>query len=218
MAGASGRRRYLVTKTDDLAKLTQMYRQRLPPEQRINLPVLDGRSSQLVLASSSLLSTERNSNGLGKWVLSTRPRVQHPIEVNLDDKLEMFGYDIVDDAGRFVDSVAPSRKYHIRTYYQVLDSPITTDWGAFVHVDGYHRRHNGDHKPLNGKYPISLWLKGDIVVDDYEFALEPNFGAGVYTLYFGLWYGCDGPECRLKVKSGPTDGLHRINGGPLRVQ
>jgi hypothetical protein len=33
-------------------------------------------------------------------------------------------------------------------------------------------------------------------------------------LFFGLFVG----ESRLKVKSGPSDGENRVNGGALRVQ
>jgi hypothetical protein len=101
----------------------------------------------------------------------------------------------------------------MRTYYRVL-APVTSEWEAFIHIDGYHRRHNGDHKPMNGKYPMSLWLPGDLLMDDHEFKLEPNFTPGSYTIYFGLFVG----DTRLKVKSGPNDGDNRINGGPLRVQ
>ena len=57
-------------------------------------------------------------------------------------------------------------------------------------------------------------VKDDIVVDDYEFALEPNFGGGTYNIYFGLWVG----DTRMKVKSGPNDGDNRISGGTLQVQ
>jgi hypothetical protein len=61
---------------------------------------------------------------------------------------------------------------------------------------------------------MSLWLPGDIVVDDHEFQLEPNFSPGPYTNFFGLYLG----ESRLKIKSGPTDGENRVNGGILKVQ
>ena len=110
-------------------------------------------------------------------------------------------------------AIAAGRTYHLKTYYRVL-APITTEWEAFIHIDGYHRRHNGDHKVMNGKYAMSLWLPGDLVMDDHEFKLEPNFTPGTYTVYFGLFVG----DTRLKVKSGPNDGDNRINGGPLRVQ
>jgi hypothetical protein len=131
----------------------------------------------------------------------------------MEDKLEVLGIDLLDDRGRLVDGIAPGKDYRMKTYYKVL-APVTSEWEAFIHIDGFHRRHNGDHKTLNGKYPMSLWLPGDLIVDDYEFKLEPNFTPGNYSIYFGLFVG----DTRMKVKSGPNDGDNRINGGVLKVQ
>lgn len=210
LTGGAGTRRFLAMKAEELPKLNQLYRERVQPRQ--NLPVLDARSSQILLVASSI-GGDKNENPLNKILLPRHPNPQHKLEVNMEDKLEVLGYDITDGSGRFVDSIAPGRKYRMRTYYHVL-APITTEWEAFIHIDGFHRRHNGDHKPMDGKYPFSLWLKDDILVDDYEFGLEPNFSPGPYTLYFGLYVG----ETRLKVKSGPSDGENRIDGGTIRVQ
>jgi hypothetical protein len=125
----------------------------------------------------------------------------------------VIGVDVMDPSGKQVDQITPGRKYLIRSYYRVL-APITTEWEAFIHIDGFHRRHNGDHKVLGGKYPFSLWLKDDVVVDEYEFSLEPNFSPGAYTMYLGFFVG----ETRMKVKSGPNDGENRINAGAVNVQ
>lgn len=207
----SGQRRFLAMRADELPKLNELYRERAEP--RMNLPVLDARSSQIILASSSLEPGQANANPLDKIILPTDPHPQHPLQVNMDDKLEVLGYDMTDERGRPVDGITPGRKYHMTTYYRVL-APITTEWEAFIHIDGYHRRHNGDHKLVEGKYPLSLWLPGDRIEDVYEFSLEPNFTPGAYTLFFGLFVG----ETRLKVTSGPNDNDNRINGGPIRVQ
>jgi 4-amino-4-deoxy-L-arabinose transferase-like glycosyltransferase len=211
MAGG-GQRRCLAMKAEELPKLNQLWREHAP-EPRSNLPVLDARSSQILLVASTLESGEKNESPLGGMVLSAPPHPQRPLDVNMDDKLQVIGIDLVDDRGTKVESIAAGRTYHLKTYYRVL-APITTEWEAFIHIDGFHRRHNGDHKVMNGKYPMSLWLPGDLVMDDHEFKLEPNFTPGTYTVYFGLFVG----DTRLKVKSGPNDGDNRINGGPLRVQ
>jgi 4-amino-4-deoxy-L-arabinose transferase-like glycosyltransferase len=211
MAGG-GQRRCLAMKSDELPKLNQLYREH-GPEPRSNLPVLDARSSQILLVSSSLADGEKNESPLSGMVLSALPKPQRPLDVNMDDKLQVLGIDIVDERGTKVEAIAPGRTYHLKTYYRVL-APITTEWEAFIHIDGYHRRHNGDHKVMNGKYAMSLWLPNDLVMDDHEFKLEPNFTPGTYTVYFGLFVG----DTRLKVKSGPNDGDNRVNGGPLRVQ
>jgi len=125
----------------------------------------------------------------------------------------VLGYDITDEHGKISDHIAPGKKFHMKTYFKVL-APITTEWEMFIHIDGFHKRHNGDHKLAEGKYPMSLWLTGDVIMDDYEFTLEPNFSPGSYTNYFGLFIG----DSRLKVKSGPADNENRVNGGNLRVQ
>ncbi len=210
MAGG-GQRRCLAMKADELPKLNQLWREHAEP--RTNLPVLDARSSQILLVSSSLGSASKNDNPLGSMVLAAPPHPQRPLDVNMDDKLQVLGIDLVDERGHQVESIAPGKTYHLKTYYRVL-APITTEWEAFIHIDGFHRRHNGDHKVMNGKYPMSLWLAGDLVMDDHEFKLEPNFTPGTYTVFFGLFAG----DTRLKVKSGPNDGDNRVNGGPLRVQ
>jgi hypothetical protein len=211
-AGGPTQRRCLALKAEELPKLNQLWREHAP-EPRSNLPVLDARSSQILLAASTLGPHDKDDNPLSSMVLSALPRPQRKLDANMDDKLEVLGIDFLDERGRLVDAVSPGRQYHMRTYYRVL-APVTTEWEGFIHIDGYHRRHNGDHKPMNGKYPMSLWLPGDLLADDHEFKLEPNFTPGTYEVYFGLFVG----DTRLKVKSGPNDGDNRINGGALRVQ
>jgi len=204
-------RRCLALKADELPQINRLWREHADP--RTNLPIVDARSSQILLASSALDEGQTNESPLASILLSAPPHPQRVLEANMDDKLQVIGFDMIDERGRLVDAIGPGRTYHMKTYYRVL-APVTTEWEAFIHIDGYHRRHNGDHKPMNGKYPMSLWLPGDLLMDDHEFKLEPNFTPGSYTIYFGLFVG----DTRLKVKSGPNDGDNRINGGPLRVQ
>jgi hypothetical protein len=197
-------------RSEELARLNRAWREHGNAD---NLPVLDARSSQIILVSSKLEAGEKNQNPLSQIVLEAPPKPQRRLEANLDDKLDVLGYDITDDKGRLVEHIAPGKKYHMKTYFKVL-APIQTEWDMFIHIDGFHRRHNGDHKICEGKYPMALWRPGDFVVDDYAFTLEPNFSPGPYTNFFGLFVG----ESRLPVKSGPSDGANRINGGTLRVQ
>jgi hypothetical protein len=212
LVAGGGAHRCLALKAEELPKLNQLWREHAQ-EPKTNLPILDARSSQILLASSWLGPQGKNENPLSSIVLSAAPHPQHRIDANMDDKLEVLGIDLADERGKLVDSVSPGRTYHLKTYYRVL-APVTTEWEGFIHIDGYHRRHNGDHKPMDGKYPMSLWLPGDLLVDDHDFKLEPNFTPGEYDIYFGLFVG----DTRMKVKSGPNDGDNRVHGGPLRVQ
>lgn len=203
-------RRWLALRTDDIAKLNSLWRGRARPV--TNLPVVDGRSGQILLASNKLLPGERSENPMDEYVLPQKPNPSHPLDVDLQGQLLALGWDVTDMSGKTVQFVTPGKAYRMRTYFQVTGK-ISGEWEMFIHIDGHQRRFNGDHKPLDSKYPMSLWQIGDYVVDDYEFKLEPNFTPGSYMLYYGFFIG----ESRLKV----TRGKHhedRIEGGAILVQ
>jgi 4-amino-4-deoxy-L-arabinose transferase-like glycosyltransferase len=212
---AGDERRCLALKADDLPKLNALWREHAP-EPKSNLPVLDATSSQILLAASSLGASATNENPLSPFLLDAAPHPRRRLDVNLDGQLQVLGLDFLDEARRPVDAVRPGRAYRLVTYYRVL-AHVPTEWQPFLHVDGSGRRHNGDHKMLGGKYPMSLWLPGDYVADETDLTLEPNFGPGTYTLWFGLAVG-DKCTDRLRVVTGPSDGCNRVDGGPLKVQ
>ncbi|WP_437671044.1 glycosyltransferase family 39 protein [Sorangium sp. So ce131] len=204
---APAARRWLVVKADELPKLNSLFRERYER----NLPVLDGRSSQILLASNEL-GDRPNQSWLAQVVLDEPPAPASPIDAMFEDQLEVLGWELTDDDGRKVSSVIPQKTYHLRTYFRV-HRPVVGNWKMFVHIDGFQRRYNGDHPVLEGRYPLSLWQPGDILVDDHTFQLEPNFTPGDYTLYFGFFSG----DARFEVTRGPAH-ENRIRGGVVRVR
>jgi hypothetical protein len=203
-------RKWLGLRMDDLPKLNSTWRGKAKP--LANLPVLDGHG-QIILASNRLLPGETNDNPIARIVLPDKPQPQHALDVDLQGELLALGWDVVDPSTQQpVPYVVAGKKYRMKTYYQVTGK-VNGEWEMFIHIDGHQRRFNGDHKPMESKYPMSLWQVGDYVVDDYEFALEPNFTPGAYMVYYGFFIG----DTRLKV----TRGKHhedRIEGGNLVVQ
>lgn len=200
-------RRFLVARADDLPKLNSLYRKAF----KQNIPVIDGRSSQIVLISNTL-ENQANQNTLAGIVLDTEPAPAIALDVLLEDQLEVLGWEVTDKNGRLQEYVIPQNAYHMRTYYRVL-KPVSGNWKAFLHIDGYQRRYNGDHSILDGRYAMNLWQPGDVLMDDYIFQLEPNFTPGDYTVYFGLFSG----DTRLRVARGANH-ENRIIGGVLRVR
>ena len=201
-------RRWLIVRAEELPRLNSLHRKHAGS----NLPVLDARSSQILLVSSDL-GGQRNENPLGAFVLDEPPPPDlHLVDAAFEDQLDVIGWEVLDGAGQVVDSVVPQRKYHMRFYYRVV-KPITGTWKSFLHIDGFQRRYNGDHAVLDGKYAMNLWQPNDIVVDDYVFELEPNFTPGDYTVYFGFFSG----DTRFRVARGPNH-ENRVIGGALRVR
>src|SRR6185369_14545530 len=64
--GEAGTRRFLAVRAEELPRLNRAYRERSQTGQ--NLPVLDARSSQIVLVASALLDDERNQNPLSRII------------------------------------------------------------------------------------------------------------------------------------------------------
>ncbi|HVR21050.1 MAG TPA: hypothetical protein VMS65_15165, partial [Polyangiaceae bacterium] len=205
-----GARRFLMLRADGLASLNARYRSRI--SKTSNLPVLDAHSSEILLVSNQLRPGERNENPLDPFLLGKEPRPTHPLDANLGDQLDVLGWDVTDLDDRPVPDVVPRRRYRLVIYYRVV-ARISGTWETFVHIDGFQRRFNGDHKTLDGRYPFALWQVGDVIADRHEFELEPNFTPGTYQVYFGLYAG----SRRLPVKRGAHH-EDRVQGGPLAVR
>lgn len=202
-------RRWLVIRRSDLATINGLFRgHRAPPQ---NLPVLDARSSEILLVSNQL-GSHTNENPLDALLPSRPPTPSHPLDANLGDKLDVLGWDTLDSSGKPVADVEPGRSYTFVIYYRVT-APITGTWDTFIHIDGFQRRFNGDHPTLDNKYPLNLWRVGDLIADRYPFELEPNFGAGKYEVYFGLYSG----NRRLEVRRG-RGAENRLEAGSLDVR
>lgn len=209
LTSSPSKRRWLVLRDTDLATLNSLFRASASPAH--NLPVLDARSSEILLASNQLAG-RTNQNPLSRYVLEEAPHPSHALTANLDDKLDVLGWDTLDTEGRPVSAVEAGRHYEFVIYYRVVQ-PISGSWDTFIHVDGFQRRFNGDHPTLAGKYPFNLWHVGDFISDRHDFALEPNFGAGKYRVYFGLYSG----NRRLEVRRGAAE-ENRLDAGFLTVR
>jgi hypothetical protein len=206
---ATEARRWLMLRSDELGGINSRYRAHF---HRGNLPILDARSSEILLGSNQLRAGEKNRNPLDDIVLDAAPHPSHPLDVNLGDQLDVLGWDVTDLDGHPVSSVVPGRRYELVIYFHVV-SRILGAWETFVHIDGFQRRFNGDHPTLDGRYPFALWNVGDYVADRHEIRLEPNFTHGSYRVFFGLYLGAR----RLPVRRGPHDD-DRIEAGELIVE
>ncbi|HEX7671481.1 MAG TPA: glycosyltransferase family 39 protein [Polyangiaceae bacterium] len=206
-----GERRWLVVRATDIGQLNSQFRSRpgTPPH---NLPVLDARSSEILLVSNQIRPGEKNENPFAKWILDRRPSPAHRLDVDFNGQLHGIGWEVTTPDGERVSQVRAGKKYLFHFYYEVM-RPISGEWQTFIHVDGYQRRYNGDHDTLEGKYPFHLWRTGDFMEDIHPFELEPNFNSGTYTVFFGLFRG----DQRLEVKHGGAED-NRVNAGPLEVQ
>jgi hypothetical protein len=210
LLGGEAERRWLVSPSKDLAALNARFRSASKPAR--NLPVLDARSSQALLLSNVLLPGEASSNPLDKWLPETRPALKHPLNVELDRKLRVFGYEIRRKRNQTpTDTLEGGEPLVFVIGYEVL-ARVSGTWETFIHIDGEGKRFNGDHEALEGEYPFRHWQPGDVIVDVYDFELEPSFTPGQYEVYFGMFSG----EKRMPVTLG-EHAENRISGGVVQV-
>jgi len=203
-------RRWLLTRSSDLPQLNSMYRGRVTPPR--NLPVLDARSSEILLVSNRLKPNEQNKNPFESWILTEAPRPSRAVDGNFGGQLDALGWDVQTLDGKIAPTVEAGKPYNFVIYYRVVAS-ISGNWETFIHIDGFQRRFNGDHKTLDGKYPFHLWRVGDYIADIYQFTLEPNFTPGRYRVFYGLFMG----GRRLEVKRGRHN-EDRLDAGSLDVR
>lgn len=172
-----------------------------------NYFVVDDSNSHFLILSNHLQPAERDLNPLRRLVSSFPPAPKVPVKANFEDKLELLGYDLPAEASRGGDIL-------VRLYFKVLQ-PVGGSYKVFLHFDGPGSRVNGDHVPLDGRFPTQFWSTGTYVTDEYllkpDRATEPT---GLFQLYFGFFSG----DRRLKVKEGPSDGENRVRLGSVHVQ
>jgi len=216
LAGGGAQRRFLALRAENLAELNHLWRQKAEP--RSNLPILDGRASQILLGSNQT-SNGYSENPLNRMVLDGIPTATTNCEdpngpicnptraltCDVDGKLACVGWDLMDTNGKPIASVTSGQRVKLRLIYRVTNR-VSGGWQIFIHVEQpgtATARKTWDHVPLQGKYPMDNWLAGDVIVDDSEFNLEPNMPAGrAITILTGFFSG----NTRLPLVSGPDAG------------
>jgi hypothetical protein len=178
------------------------------------------RSLAYVLAAASLVGCVEQQNDMPseedikaahEHVLSAPPAtIQHPSDAQLEDKLEYLGVDVD------TDTVTPGKAFTLTHYWKVLN-PVGDDWKIFVHLetpDSKKNHLNADHVPIGGKYPVSLWKKGEIIRDIHRVSVPQSWPGNEVDIYVGAWKG----PLRLKVVKGNHDSENRILAVKLPVQ
>ncbi len=127
--------------------------------------------------------------------------MKYTVNADLEGKVTYLGMDVD------TDTVTPGKAFTL-THYWKVNEPITDDWRVFVHLDapGKAAHLNADHVPINGKYPVHVWKKGDIIRDAHRVSVSNTWKWNAVEIYVGLWKG----PLRFKVASGPHDAENRV--------
>jgi hypothetical protein len=103
--------------------------------------------------------------------------IPNPVDANLDDRIELLGYDwhVLRNGGRDVLAV--------RVYWKAT-APIDNDYTVTIQAfrpDGLRVGHL-DTYPVSGMHPTSDWQVGEIVRDEYPLEISANAGSTVKVM------------------------------------
>lgn len=228
MLGDSSTRTFFLLPTRQFSEINSAWRD---VTGKRGLPVLDDRSSRIVLATSRLASTESDRNWLAKATMTRAefdalPDVER-FSVNFEDSLEIVGFKITPQA------ITRGTNPELKVFYQV-NKRVSKSYRVFMHVDrvGASTRIHGDHWILNlvpesedqddciGCYATNHWKKGDIIVDTYTLSVPIGSPSGDYDIWMGLYVPGGN---RMKVKSWDeskirNDGSDRVRIGRMTIR
>ena len=146
--------------------------------------------------------------------------------INFNDQVKFLGYQMK------TSSPARGDKLNLRLFFECTGK-VTTSWKIFIHMDSAaaSNRIHGDHWPLNmskdpeekkcvGCWRTNHWMKGDVVLDDFQTEVPMGSPSGMYNIYMGFY--TPGSDKRLKVKDFEKkkirhDGKNRVFIGTFEV-
>ena len=110
------------------------------------------------------------------------PPIQHPLEVNLGDKVKLLGYDL--DATE----LKASGTLALTLYWKAL-AEMDTSYTVFIHLLDAEAKIWGqrDSLPGNGALPTTGWLPGEVIVDQYKVPIQPDVPLGQYIIEIGMY-------------------------------
>jgi len=110
------------------------------------------------------------------------PAFAHVVGARLADKVELLGYSLDRTAA------APGETLRLTLIWRCL-SEMESSWTVFTHLldTGGQVRGQKDNPPMNGRYPTTLWVPGEVVVDEYDIVVNQDAVPGQYVIEVGMY-------------------------------
>lgn len=96
--------------------------------------------------------------------------------------IELVGYDLS------AEKVAPGDTLTVTLVWRA-EAPSDADYTAFVHMLDARDKlvTQSDHPPVDGAYPTSFWISGDVVRDPHVLEIDESVPSGPCTLVVGMY-------------------------------
>lgn len=140
------------------------------------------------------------------------PSIENPIEINLGDEVTFLGYDLG------TASVRPGDTLRLTLYWKARRE-IAGWYKVFTHLLDDEDRiwAQKDSVPVGGMRPTTGWVRGEVIVDEYELAVDADAPGGDYVLEVGMYEGGTGLRLRVLNEGGQAEG-DNILLGKVRIE
>jgi hypothetical protein len=114
--------------------------------------------------------------GLKGAILTSPGEMEHPLGINLGDRVTLLGYDLERREGEIT----------LTLHWQARQE-MEEDYTVFIHLlDGGEIVAQGDSQPQGGHYPTSIWDESEVVIDEHHLTTG-ELSPGEYDLWVGIY-------------------------------
>ncbi|MFQ5813862.1 MAG: ArnT family glycosyltransferase [Anaerolineae bacterium] len=168
----------------------------------LELMLLDRVTYAPLVASNGLPTISLGNLRVEAWERQfAAPAIQHTLEVNLGNEIELLGYDLDRTSAK------PGESLHLTLYWRALVD-MDASYTVFTHLlDGESRIWGQkDNIPQAGAYPTTLWVEGEVVADEYEIVVKSDAPPGQYVIEVGMYLPQSGQRLPVLDESGQVQG------------
>ena len=142
----------------------------------------------------------------------TLPVIENPMEINLGNEVTFLGYDLETTV------VKPGDNLRLTLYWQARRE-IAGWYKVFTHLLDDEERiwAQKDSVPVAGMRPTTGWVKGEVIVDEYELTIDPDAPGGDYILEIGMYEEGTGQRLNVLNEEGQAVG-NRILLEKVRIE
>jgi 4-amino-4-deoxy-L-arabinose transferase-like glycosyltransferase len=143
-----------------------------------------------------------------KPTILQNPRIEHPAEVNFDNKLMFLGYEVEEVVQKKREPSWPEKHlkgpaellpkhqtfFRITYFWRCLEE-MEDDYTLVTEFEGRHGQNyriDQSHQGVNGVYPTSMWREGEVIGEEYQVEVPADYPPIRYALWVGVQNGEEG--------------------------
>jgi mannosyltransferase len=133
------------------------------------------------------------------------PPMQYALRANLDDKVELLGYDLA------AETIRPGEVVSCTLYWRALQE-INRNYTVFNHLVAADGQTWGqwDNQPQRGGLPTTRWMPGQVIADPYQIPVSADAPAGPLELWTGMYDALTMTRLPVRDENGRVTGDHVI--------